>query len=262
MKHLKLLLASAAVALAPVAQAATAYSFLDLSQMTITAVGNISYTLNDPMNFGYGNNNNFYGYGYGFGPSGGSGSTIWPNNANGIFSSTPDELISYSEAGSSAHAVAGPAAVEAFAQAQPGQIAANAYSNAGYLSVTGDGYLLFSVPYQLSVTSDPSQEAYEWGSASFNFVISASSSDVIHNTVLVDGRVDTSYSVLQASSGNLTAAYVHVGPETQYAQIFAYADANVSSTLAPVPEPESYAMLLAGLALMGTVARRRQQKAA
>jgi hypothetical protein len=32
------------------------------------------------------------------------------------------------------------------------------------------------------------------------------------------------------------------------------------SFAAPVPEPEAYAMLLAGLALMGTMARRRQQK--
>ncbi|MBT9519897.1 MAG: PEP-CTERM sorting domain-containing protein, partial [Dechloromonas sp.] len=29
----------------------------------------------------------------------------------------------------------------------------------------------------------------------------------------------------------------------------------------PVPEPESYAMLLAGLGLMGVVARRRSQAA-
>lgn len=31
-----------------------------------------------------------------------------------------------------------------------------------------------------------------------------------------------------------------------------------SITLAPVPEPEAYAMLLAGLGLMGTIARRRK----
>jgi hypothetical protein len=31
-------------------------------------------------------------------------------------------------------------------------------------------------------------------------------------------------------------------------------------TLAPVPEPETYALLLAGLGLMGAVARRRQSK--
>lgn len=35
-------------------------------------------------------------------------------------------------------------------------------------------------------------------------------------------------------------------------------DASYSLTLAPVPEPETYAMLLAGLGLMGTIARRRK----
>jgi hypothetical protein len=32
--------------------------------------------------------------------------------------------------------------------------------------------------------------------------------------------------------------------------------------LAPVPEPETYAMLLAGLGVMGAVVRRRKQKQA
>ncbi|WP_374278309.1 PEP-CTERM sorting domain-containing protein [Azonexus sp.] len=36
--------------------------------------------------------------------------------------------------------------------------------------------------------------------------------------------------------------------------------ATVSYSLAPVPEPESYAMLLAGLGVMGFVARRRQKR--
>lgn len=36
--------------------------------------------------------------------------------------------------------------------------------------------------------------------------------------------------------------------------------ANYTVTLAPVPEPESYALLLAGLGLMGFIARRRQAK--
>ena len=35
---------------------------------------------------------------------------------------------------------------------------------------------------------------------------------------------------------------------------------NVSLSVAPVPEPESYAMILAGLGLMGAVARRRKTK--
>ena len=36
--------------------------------------------------------------------------------------------------------------------------------------------------------------------------------------------------------------------------------ASYTVTLAPVPEPETYALLLAGLGLMGAVARRRQSK--
>jgi hypothetical protein len=41
-----------------------------------------------------------------------------------------------------------------------------------------------------------------------------------------------------------------------------FVDNSFTSTLvaAPVPEPESYAMMLAGLGLMGTIARRRKQK--
>lgn len=35
---------------------------------------------------------------------------------------------------------------------------------------------------------------------------------------------------------------------------------NVNATVTPVPEPETYAMLLAGLGIMGAVARRRKQK--
>jgi PEP-CTERM motif len=32
------------------------------------------------------------------------------------------------------------------------------------------------------------------------------------------------------------------------------------SAVTPVPEPETYAMMLAGLGLMGTIARRRKNK--
>ena len=40
------------------------------------------------------------------------------------------------------------------------------------------------------------------------------------------------------------------------------AEIQVYGTAAPVPEPETYAMMLAGLGLMGAIARRRKSKAA
>lgn len=44
-------------------------------------------------------------------------------------------------------------------------------------------------------------------------------------------------------------------------QLSGYGEAaSYTVTLAPVPEPETYALLLAGLGLMGAVARRRQSK--
>ena len=48
-----------------------------------------------------------------------------------------------------------------------------------------------------------------------------------------------------------TDAYVAYRPATGF-------EGTGTLTLAPVPEPTTYAMLLAGLALMGTIARRRK----
>lgn len=40
------------------------------------------------------------------------------------------------------------------------------------------------------------------------------------------------------------------------------AAANVGAVVAPIPEPETYAMMLAGLAMLGYAGRRRQRKSA
>ncbi|MFZ2628993.1 MAG: FxDxF family PEP-CTERM protein [Rugosibacter sp.] len=55
----------------------------------------------------------------------------------------------------------------------------------------------------------------------------------------------------------------HLAPGSYFHEASGNADGqggrffNLTSTLAPVPEPETYGMLLAGLGLMGIVARRR-----
>lgn len=52
------------------------------------------------------------------------------------------------------------------------------------------------------------------------------------------------------------------GTLTPNGQLHDTAFVGASYTVTPVPEPESYALLLAGLGLMGTVARRRSRNAA
>ena len=64
-----------------------------------------------------------------------------------------------------------------------------------------------------------------------------------------------------APGGTNTAYSAYVQDNAIGAQYTNYAY-RVTDIAAPVPEPETYAMLLAGLGLMGGIARRRKQKLA
>ena len=65
--------------------------------------------------------------------------------------------------------------------------------------------------------------------------------------------------VLPAFSGRLWLEFQNTANPGQTSFAF-FNNLQVHPTLAPIPEPETYAMLLAGLALMGMVARRRQRQ--
>ncbi|WP_296509174.1 PEP-CTERM sorting domain-containing protein [Rhodoferax sp.] len=67
---------------------------------------------------------------------------------------------------------------------------------------------------------------------------------------------------LNAGSNSIAFAYTPAGSDNRGGQSFGDESWKVSTaTVTAVPEPETYAMLLAGLGVMGAIARRRKQAA-
>ncbi len=62
---------------------------------------------------------------------------------------------------------------------------------------------------------------------------------------------------LLAVLSNLNALWINAEHFTPVMEVIALDNVNL---LAPVPEPESYAMLLAGLSVLGLIARRRKTR--
>lgn len=85
---------------------------------------------------------------------------------------------------------------------------------------------------------------------------------------------DWTYQTPLSFAANVTAQYVRFTATSVFYSLGTHVAASESSSsaglselqvfgsAAPVPEPETYAMLLAGLGLMGTIARRRKNKQA
>ena len=127
-------------------------------------------------------------------------------------------------------------------------------------SFSGPGILTITVPYTISLTDTTSTCYYCYnddhasvsGHASFysyaNNGSSSSNSDVSYS--LSNNYFETSP---QSQSGTLVFGIFANGPGDGSLSLNFDAGINVSS----IPEPESYAMLLAGLGLMGAVVRRR-----
>jgi hypothetical protein len=130
---------------------------------------------------------------------------------------------------------------------------------------SGPGVMTITVPYTISLAGGTSTcyYCYNYEHASVN-----GSANFFSNAN--NGNSSSSSNV----SYSLTNDYYHSSPESQSGTlvfgVFANGSGNGSLSLnfdvgknpyycctSPIPEPESYAMLLAGLGLMGAVARRR-----
>lgn len=130
----------------------------------------------------------------------------------------------------------------------------------------------------LSLTWDRSADFMNFGAPSFmGFRISDSANNLanitgvtVTNTTYTAntyGNLVEGFSPSQATFDanniyiNLNTAMWHAHPMASMGDPFRDKIAmTVSFASAPVPEPETYAMLLAGLGLMGTIARRRNRK--
>jgi uncharacterized membrane protein len=79
-------------------------------------------------------------------------------------------------------------------------------------------------------------------------------------SVVFNDLLNTGYTL---NSGTAYGFKVSGVTKTQPPGVFGVVSITANNgTVSPVPEPETYAMLLAGLGLMGTIARRRAQKEA
>lgn len=77
---------------------------------------------------------------------------------------------------------------------------------------------------------------------------------VVEATNFVDAN-EYKFFLVEATTNNSSAPVV-----SEYAGTWSFNGNSLNYTVAAVPEPETYAMLLAGLGLMGAVARRRRAK--
>ncbi|SDA20964.1 PEP-CTERM protein-sorting domain-containing protein [Nitrosospira sp. Nsp18] len=126
-------------------------------------------------------------------------------------------------------------------------------------SFDGPGVLTVTVPYTLNISGGDPYNYYDSVSASVNANASfygygdnGSFNSDSHASFALSSYYDSSP---QSRSGNLVFGIFAAGPGSGTLSIDL--GASTSGFVSSIPEPQSYAMLLAGLGLMGAVAQRR-----
>lgn len=182
------------------------------------------------------------------------------NNAKSINNWTANANTNADAGISNAGALASPLSFEGNAISMSGSASASGYRTVNF-SVNGPGVLTVTVPYTISLTGDTSGCYYCYNydhasvSGSANFYSNAnygSSSSNSNASFSLDNYY--SHHSPQSQSGTLVFGIFANGAGNGSLQVNFDLSAQGASM---VPEPESYAMLLAGLGLMGAVIRRR-----
>lgn len=163
-------------------------------------------------------------------------------------------------------ALSGPAGFGEF-----GALAAN-YTSTSFM-LTANTALTISVDVTMNVATtlgwnpDPGANQAEHASSHVHMLFDgydangASLLDEQYQELYVDGQVDANGHITgaqQSWSGTVSVSFNNLSSQAQLGNFYSEIGVGGASMLAAVPEPESYALLLAGLGVVGGVVRRRR----